>query len=72
MARYPKCDAPIASVNIQPLAFKHVGGANAYGGISYCCCCPACDAVLGAALDPVALKAAASPVRLVPIRRQRP
>lgn len=55
MAKCSKCDATITSLTIQVLTFQ-VGSTDAYGGRSYCCCCPSCDAVLGAEIDQADLK----------------
>jgi hypothetical protein len=57
VAKCPKCDSSITSLNIEPLTFKVGVATTTYGGVSYSCCCPHCDAVLSAVLDPVAVKA---------------
>jgi len=49
----PKCDKVVTSVSIEDVDVR-VGFETRWRGISYVC--PSCKAVLGVAIDPVALK----------------
>jgi len=54
MGKCPACSKMITHINIEPVEVRQ--GINAvYNGVSYQC--PFCKAVLGAAIDPLALKA---------------
>jgi len=52
MATCPKCEDPVTVLSIHPMTAMAVG--TTFKAVCYVC--PSCDAVLGAGLDPIALK----------------
>lgn len=54
MATCPKCDDPVTVLAVHPMTAQTVG--TSFKAVCYVC--TSCDAVLGAGLDPMVLKAA--------------
>lgn len=53
MAKCPKCEKPVTSINAQEMDVK-VSGTVSYKGAVFTC--PICQTILSAGIDPIALK----------------
>ena len=55
VGKCPSCEKTVTRLKIEPVEAKAGVGGVTWNAISYLC--PSCNAVLGAGIDPIALKA---------------
>ena len=54
MAKCPKCEKTCSTIKLQEIDASSGLGATTWRGVYYCC--PWCQTILGASLDPIAMK----------------